>query len=193
MRPLIYIFILAAILINGCDIFETRQPENPDRTKSNYITPSEPQYLIQNFINSFSDKNANNYLKSFATKPLVNREFSFTPSANGLSVYHGIWEEWTAADEFSYFNNLITKVPDELPITLTLSDERYTYGDSTIYTAEYSLRVPQINNEDLIYEGNLILYMKQNNQSEWIIYFWQDIAHNETIKSWSELKGENYL
>jgi len=51
--------ILIIVLINSCDIFETRDAQLPDEIRSNYTTPSERIILIQNLINSFSDKNTN--------------------------------------------------------------------------------------------------------------------------------------
>lgn len=194
MRSIFYILIAFLLFAFGCDVFETRNPEEPSQTKSNYNIPSEPQILIQNIINSFSDKNADNYKKSFALgPPLSDKTFYFSPSSFAVSRFPGKWTDWSADDEYEYFVNLVTNVPDEFPVSLFFSKEIYSpQGDSVIYTAEYSLSVPKSNNEPDIYEGNIKFSMITNNQSVWVIYFWEDIA-KEGFESWSELKGENHL
>jgi hypothetical protein len=192
MKIKLSIILLLALLIWGCDIFETRDPEQPDRSRSNYETPSEPQILIQNLKNSFSDKNADNYRKNFASgPPLVNKTFFFLPTSEALSSNSSLWASWNVESEFLYFKNLITRTPEELPITLSLFSENYSpFGDSTIYTAEYSINVPNLSGTSDIYKGNLKFSMITDNQAAWVIYYWEDIS-NEI--SWSDLKIENNI
>jgi len=192
MKILVKIFFLSALLIYGCDIFETRGPEQPDRSRSNYETPSEPQIVIQNLKNSFSDKNADNYKRNFASgPPLVNRTFFFLPTSEALSSNSNLWANWTVNDEFLYFKNLTTRTPEELPITLSLFSENYSpLGDSTIYTAEYSINVPNLSGAPNIYEGSLKFSLITDNQSAWVIYYWEDISNDS---SWSDLKVEYNL
>jgi hypothetical protein len=184
-----YIYlILIAGLITGCDIFETRDAELPDETRSNYTTPSERTILIQNLINSFSDKNTNNYTKTFSDPNLTDKLFFFNPSSTALRFQ--IWENWNISDEIQYFNNLINDVPESLPVSLSFSNENYgsVIADSASYTAEYSLIVPQLNIESLVFEGNLKFTMFRDAGGVWSVYFWEDNAI-ETSISWSELKG----
>ncbi|MGB5288080.1 MAG: hypothetical protein WBQ32_08565 [Ignavibacteriaceae bacterium] len=183
-------FILIIILV-GCDIFEVRNPENPTDTKSGYRVPVEPKDVIQNIINSFRDRNANDYEKNFAGgPPLVSREFLFVPSGNVLSSFPA---DWALEQEFQYFNNLVSRTPQDIPITLTFSNEFYDVrGDSTIYSTEYSISVPLLNSEPELYGGSLKFTMVTDINSAWVIYFWEDIA-KAGAKSWSELKIEFYL
>lgn len=192
MKIKLSILFLSAILIWGCDIFETRDPEQPDRSRSNYETPSEPQILIQNLKNSFSDKNADNYRKNFASgPPLVNKTFFFLPTSEALSSNSNLWASWNVESEFLYFKNLTTRTPEELPITLSLFSENYSpFGDSTIYTAEYSINVPNLSGTSDIYRGNLKFSMITDNQAAWVIYYWEDISNDS---SWSDLKIENNI
>jgi hypothetical protein len=191
MRILLNILLLSVLLAWGCDIFETRDPEQPDRSRSNYETPSEPQIVIQNLKNSFTDKNADNYRKNFASGPLVDRDFFFLPTSEALSSNSNLWAGWTVENEFLYFKNLITRTPEELPITLTLSSENYSpFGDSTIYTAEYSINVPNLSGAPDIYKGNLKFSMITDNLAAWVIYYWEDISNDI---SWSDLKIDNSL
>jgi len=90
-------------------------------------------------------------------------------------------------------NNLKIKIPDELPITLTLSNSSQSvHGDSITYVASYSLNVPL--NETTIpsnYQGELIFELVRDSRFVWSIYFWRDIKRSDS-PSWSELKGRFY-
>ena len=190
IRVLKIISIIMIIILQSCDLFESREPESPDQTKSSYRVPVEPSDVIANLINSFRDKNANDYKKNFSTgAPLVNKIFYFVPSSNVLNIFP---PDWTVAQEFQYFNNLVIDAPDALPIQLSFSDENYeVQADSSIYSAKYFITVPVQNAVPKIYEGNVRFLMTTDINSAWVIYYWEDIAQQGS--TWSELKLEFYL
>lgn len=175
----------------ACDLFQVRDPEAPTETKSSYRVPVEPKDVIQNLINAFNDKNPNDYKKNFSTGlPLVNRDFFFVPSGNVLSSFP---TEWNVEAEFQYFNNVVTRTSQDVPITLTFADEVYDIqADSAICSAKYSINVPVLNSDPKVYKGSLKFTMTTDRNTAWIIYFWEDIAEQGS-KSWSELKIEFYL
>jgi len=187
---LIYYFSFF-ILLQACDIFESREPENPNETKSSYRVPVEPTDVIENLKNSFKDKNSNDYKKNFSSgSPLVDRNFYFIPSSNVQSIFP---TDWTIAQEFQYFNNLVIRVPQSIPMALSFSDEQYDLqADSAVYSAKYLISVPVQNSAPLNYEGNLRFLMTTDINAAWVIYYWEDIA-TQTSKNWSELKIEFYL
>jgi len=176
------------IVFQACEIFESRDPQSPDESKSSYRVPVEPTDVIENLKNSFKDKNSNDYKKNFSSgSPLVDRNFYFIPSSNDLNINP---TDWTVAQEFQYFNNLVIKVPQDNPMTLTFSDEQYDLqADSAIYAAKYLISVPVQNSVPIIYEGNLRFIMTTDINAAWVIYFWEDIA-NQGLLSWSNLKSE---
>jgi hypothetical protein len=185
----ILIVILIFILF-GCDIFEVRNPESPTDPKSGYSVPVEPRDVIQNIITAFNERNANDYRKNFAEgPPIMNRVFLFNPSGNVVSSFP---PNWTIDEEFQYFNNLVTRTPQDIPINLSfVGGQIDIQADSAIYSAEYSISVPIQNSEPQIYGGSLKFTMINENTT-WVIYFWEDIA-KVGAKSWSELKIEFYL
>lgn len=192
MNTVCRIFIVILILaFSGCDLFNAREPEDPTETKSSYRVPVEPKDVIQNLINSFSDKNSNDYKKNFSTGlPLVTRDFFYVPSGNVTSIFPS---DWYVDDEFQYFNNLLSRSPESIPVTLSFSEEVYDIrADSSLYTAKYSISVPVQNSVPKIYQGSLKFTMTRDINSAWIIYYWEDIAV-QNAKSWSELKIEFYL
>jgi hypothetical protein len=187
LLPILCLFVLAS-----CDIFETRNAETPEDTRSNYTSPLIREDLISNLINSFSDKNAENYKKSFAVAPeLTTFEFKFTPSGQALNQYQ-IWEDWSVDDEFRYFANLVNSTPSQFPITLSLSNELFSpSNEGFIYTADYFISVPQLNADPKTYSGNLKFNLTTNINNFWVIYSWEDIAVSGSL-SWSDLKGSAY-
>ena len=181
---------IVLISISACDLFQVREPQDPTETKSSYRVPVEPKDVIQNLTNAFQEKNPNDYKKNFSTgMPLTNRDFFYVPSGNVL----GFPSDWPVDAEFQYFNNLITRTPQDIPITLSFADEVYDVrADSAIYSAKYFISVPVLNSEPKVFEGSLKFTMTTDINAAWVIYFWEDIAIQNS-KSWSELKIEFYL
>ena len=181
-------FFSSLMILQACDIFESRDPQSPDEPKSSYTVPVEPTDVIENLKNSFKDKNSNYYKKNFSSGlPLVDRNFYFIPSSNDLNI---IPADWTTSQEFQYFNNLVIQAPQDFPISLTLTDEQYDLqADSAIYAAKYFISVPVLNSVPVNYEGNLRFIMVTDRNAAWVIYFWEDIA-SQGLKSWSNLKSE---
>ena len=187
-----FITISVLLSLTACDIFNTRDAEDPEESRSNYTIPSEPEILIQNLINSFSDKDADNYVKSFTDPAFSNKVFFFLPTSSALQTWSNLWIDWNVDAEFQYFQNLITAAPEDLPVTLGFTNEIYSpLGDSLNYTAEYFISVPQLNVEPLNYSGNIKFGMVRDMRDTWAIYFWQDNAISES-QSWSDLKGTSY-
>jgi hypothetical protein len=179
------------LIVQSCDLFQSREPENPSETKSSYRVPVEPTDVIENLKNSFKDKNSYDYKKNFSSgSPLVDRDFYFIPSSNVATSFPA---DWNISQEFQYFNNMVIRVPNEIPIQLSFTNEEYDLqADSAIYAAEYSISVPVQNAAPVLYEGNLRFIMVTDRNSAWVIYYWSDIA-KQGFKSWSELKIEFYL
>ena len=191
MKNLVIILLLFSAV--SCDIFETRDAEPPDQSRSNYQPATSPEILIQNLIDSFADKDVVNYQNTFVTGLSV-EVFTFIPSSTALSRFQNLWPTWNIDAEVQYFNNMKTSVPDELPVLLSglsLSPESFSiFGDSLKYNSEYFISVPQRNSETLIFQGNLELSMI-NVSTVWLVYFWKDNAIEDN-PSWSDLKGSVY-
>lgn len=192
MKKKFLIIFLSTIAIS-CDLFTTRDAEEPNQNRSNFVTPSSASLVIQNLKNSLSDKNVQNYLSCFVDTLFTDKEYSFSASSEALSLYQ--MHDWGVQQENGYFNAVITKVPKDFPISLTLTDTVYSSlgGDSLIYSASYFLNVPFQSGDPypLNYSGNLEFRMLRDERSIWAIYFWKD-TKSQTLPSWSELKGSFY-
>lgn len=187
----LFISISIVIILAGCDIFETRDAEKPNQSRSNYETATLPEILIQNLKNSFADKDAVNYQNCFVSG-FSDKEFQFIPSSTALSVYQNLWTTWNVDDEMQYFNALKSRVPEGVPITVTLSEQPesfVSFGDSVKYTSAYSINIPD--QDPSVYEGNAEFSLIRDSRSVWVIYLWKDNAIGDS-PSWSDLKGSVY-
>ncbi|HAB53789.1 MAG: hypothetical protein A2315_04395 [Ignavibacteria bacterium RIFOXYB2_FULL_35_12] len=187
------IFIITSIFISSCDLFTTRDAQPPEKPRSDYQTAFTPEILISNFINSLRDKDTENYLSCLSDPAFTDKIFAFLPSSEALAQFPALGNNWNKSNESQYMNNLKVKIPDELPITLILSNSSSSvHGDSITFVASYSLNVPL--NETTIptnYQGELIFELVRDSRFVWSIYFWQDIKRIDS-PSWSELKGRFY-
>ncbi|MEO8399746.1 MAG: hypothetical protein ABI550_08045, partial [Ignavibacteriaceae bacterium] len=181
------------LFIYGCDLFGTRSAEEPDLPRSNFEPAVTTDILIQNLINSFSDKSVENYLACFSDSSFTDKTFLFSPSGGAVSQFPSLSDNWGRKNEEQYFNNLKTKVTENSSMVLELFNVKTSpQFDSLIYTASYSLTVP-LTDESIPehYEGDLKFSMIRDARSVWVIYFWQDTKSSDT-PSWSELKGRFY-
>lgn len=177
----------------GCDLFNTRDAEQPEKPRSNFQAAVTPDILISNLINSLKDKDIENYLACLSDPSFTNKIFTFSPSSEALSQFPALGDNWGRANESQYLRNLRAKIPDALPVTLIISNtSSSSHGDSLTISASYSLNVPL---NDLTiptnYQGELIFELVRDSRSIWSIYFWRDIKRPES-PSWSELKGRFY-
>jgi hypothetical protein len=188
-----FLTILVIIIgLNGCDLFQVRDAEQPEQPRDNYQLATTPQILINNLISSLADKSVENYLACFADSSFSNKRFTFFPSAGAVSQYP-FFNEWSLQQEMQYFNRMKTSIRTDYPITLTINNvSQSSYGDSLIYTAAYSLNVPHDDvGMSANYQGDLRFSMSVDSRLVWTIYFWQDTKGGNS-PSWSELKGRYY-
>lgn len=190
----IFLLIIIFSMINGCDLFTTRTAQPPNQPRSNYQQAVTPDILIQNLVNSLSDKNVENYLTCFSNPSYTQKTFLFSPSSSSLSQFPALGDSWGVKNEEQYFNNMISLVPSSMQIVLTISNPSMNpQGDSVFYTASYFLNVPASDqNFPQNYQGDLRFSMARDSRSLWVIYFWQDSKNNSSLPSWSDLKGRTY-
>ena len=176
----------------GCELFTTRDPQLPDQGRSNFQIATEPEIVIENLKNSFSDKNVQNYVACLIDSSFSSRRFLFQPSGEVISQYQFLADGWDVSDEQRYFSSVIASVNTDFPITLTFSNESYSRtGDSVVYSASYFINLPVNEPQSANYQGNLRFNLVNDSRSIWAIYYWQDIKLPD-FQSWSELKGKYY-
>jgi hypothetical protein len=191
MKYFVVIFCLS--LLGGCDLFQTRDAQQPNQSRSNYQVATSSDIVIQNLINSMMEINLQNYLACFSDTSFSGKPFLFIPSSGAASLYPSFASPWDKKNESSYFTNLIVRIPSGLQVTLVITNPNSSQvGDSLIYSASYTLNVPFIDSSiPSLYEGDLKFSMVRDSRLVWSIYLWQDIKSTQ-YPSWSELKGRLY-
>jgi len=190
MRCFIVIFFL--ILLGGCDLFQTRDAQQPNQSRSNYQVATSSDIVIQNLINSMKENNLQNYLACFSDTSFSGKPFLFIPSSGAASLYPSFASPWDKKNESYYFTTLIGRpIGDTIRLVITNPNSSQV-GDSLIYSASYTLSVPFIDASiPSLYEGDLKFSMILDSRLVWSIYLWQDIKSTQ-YPSWSELKGRLY-
>ncbi len=184
-------YIVLLILLFGCDILSTRDPESPDAARTSLLPATTPQILFSNLRTSLEQKVTENYLSCFADTNLVKSEFTFTPAVSAANRY-SILKEWNKDCERRYFNNLKNLIDDNQTIDLTFYNEYSNIqSDYAIYQYDYTISVKLSSGAQEIYKGNAQYTVKVDKNNTWVITDWVDIG-TENSQSWSELKGRYY-
>lgn len=177
----------------ACNIFETREPEPPSQSSSNFVPATEPSLVFPNMTNAFRDLNSVNYLKCFADSSTAGRGFSFEPTPQAKIKYGGLFLTWSRQSEQQYFENLRSKIPSDA--SATLSFETLTVqslqSDSAQYEATYRLSVPHsVANVPKEARGKAQFFLLADRSRNWIIWRWLDLPTGTSSFTWSDLKGE---
>jgi hypothetical protein len=193
------IYILMIVSVTGCDLFSTRDPEIPDTGKSNYLPPTEPSIVIQNFEYSIKEKNLENYLKCFVNSNSDTKKiYAFYPTPDAVSSFGSLFENWTVENERRVFNSIISQLSEgSYPVLYWQNKQPMNENsDSAIFVADYYLKF-DFNDTNLPGEfaGKITLTMIPQDNGLWLIKSWYDYNATkiDSIKNtWSLLKAKLY-
>lgn len=185
--------------ITGCDLFSTRDPEKPDIGSSNYLPPTEPLIVIQNFEYSIKEKNMENFLKCFInTGSNPKQNYAFYPSPDAVSSFGSLFENWNVESERRVFNSILSQLSEgSYPILYWQNIQPMNESsDSAIYVADYYLKF-DFNDASIPREfaGKITLTMIPQNNGLWQIKSWYDYNATkiDSVKNtWSLLKAKLY-
>lgn len=183
------LIILFIFFLSGCDIFDTRDSEEPSSTRSNFEIASTPEILFRNLRNSFSDKVVENYIACFVDPSFSDREFRFEPAVEVASQFNS----WNLDSEENYFKNLISIVDDNSPIYLTLVEtDSKLEGETADYFFDYEIIVDSEDKRIVgNFKGRAHFEINLDSRQQWVINTWHDYQSEEDV-TWSELKGRFY-
>ena len=187
--------IACALLISvqqACNIFDTRDPELPTQSSSNYVPATEPSLVFSNMANAFRDLNSVNYLKSFADSASAGRGFSFEPTQQAKVKYGGVFLTWGRQTEQQYFENMRSKIPTGSSATLSFESlsVQSLQSDSAQYEATYKLTVPHtVATLPKEASGKAQFLLVADRSRSWVIWRWVDLTTTAGTFSWSDLKG----
>ena len=185
MRTNIVIIFLLLIAVSGCDIFQTRSPEEPNANGNSYTPATTPDILFANFKNSFSEKVVENYIATLVDNATLKKEYVFVPAAGALTKFPGL-SDWTINSERLYFTNLVS-LSGNNPILVQLQNESGSVqGDSAVYSYDYIVTLPFTEDK---FEGSARFTIFLDNRNLWFITKWEDFE-KAGFQSWSEIKGK---
>lgn len=176
-----------AILLGGCGIFETRDPEPPETVRSTYLTPTSPDIVIDNLTFSIAEKNSENYSKNISEM-----SFQYIPDSKSQLLYEHIFSSWNKQSEKFYMDNLIGATTPSSSSVLFLDNKRFTQinSDSALFQADYIFvfqhsraGVPKSS------RGNVNITLAADNDDLFYIRKWEDFRQNDTDFTWSEFKA----
>lgn len=186
-------WIYIVVCVGACDIFQTRDPEPPSQSSSNFLPPTEPPIVFTNMISAFRDLNSVNYLRSFSDTASSGRNFQFEPNPQSRLRYGGVFLNWTRQSEQQYFENMNSRLPSgTAPILVFESlSAQSIQSDSAQYEATYRLTVPH-SQPSIPTEarGRAQFFLLADKSRSWSIWRWVDIQINQNTFSWSDFKGE---
>lgn len=172
----------------ACGLFEPRVPEEPDQGGFDFVPATVPSLVISNLKSSISQKNIDNYMRSFSDQAVTGRPFLFIPSVEASSVYPNV-REWTFMNEREYFQNLVAKADGFSSLTLTARDSVIGATEAS-YNFDYVLLFQHTDAATFstTATGNLQFVLAPDQSNVWTIFSWNDFSTSSDI-SWSAFKG----
>lgn len=184
--------LILLLLVSSCDIFTTRNPEEPNKPSSNYLAATSPEILFQNFKSSLEEKIVENYISCFVDTSFLKKKFNFIPAVGSVAQYP-IFNNWSINEEKQYFNNLKAILSQGKNIELIYENTLVNLlgNDSAVYYIDYNLSINS-NNKLIggVYKGTAQFKIFVDSRKQWVIVEWQDIK-KENYLCWSDLKGKS--
>lgn len=187
--------VILGFMFSACGLLEPRSPELPTNTVQ-YDPAFDHQTVIVNLKKSIQFKDPAGYIRCMTDSLEGNAQiFVFEPSIEVLSRYSGVFQQWSLNQERAYFQNVLSKIPKDVPTELALFNVMYdgVTPDSVIMQAEYTLSLPHtVSSISKEAAGSLRFVLKRQKNGLWAIQRWTDfVRNNNTIgESWSYVKAQ---
>jgi hypothetical protein len=183
--------LTAGLLLSGCNLFEPRDPEEPDTSRLDFVPPTEPSIVIDNLQNAIDQKSVANYTACFPDAGTGGQAFVFVPSAEASAQYGSALSSWGAAQEQAYFQNLIARSASNAFANLQLAQKsQLVTADSVVYSYDYVFTFEHSETGfPKTARGNLQFALAPDAGNRWSIYRWIDFKTGDDI-TWSMFKGK---
>ena len=181
-------YIILVIFYQGCGIFETRDPQEPETIRSTFYPPTSADLVLDNLSYAIIEKNSDNYYKCLSLST-----FRYVPDSRSQQQWELIFSNWSVQSEKNYFDNLIARQEGgNSSAVLFLDNERLTQysSDSAHYQADY-IFVFQHNQGNIpkSSKGRMSLTLATESDALYYIRRWEDFRQNDTDFTWSEFKA----
>ena len=184
MRIYIIAALMAGSMMLNCDMFGTREPENPTGTSSLWIPPANPAGVLANIAEAFQVRDGILYMRSFARPGYSDSTFSFRPDYTSASYDSTIFSGWGYDSEQSFILMLFS--PPFLPADSACSIEFIAESEPPgeflpLYREQYILTIHHTNsNLPAEFSGNANIQFDRNHNGDWVIISWTDETSGES-------------
>ncbi len=169
-----------------CGLFDTREAQMPENTRSTFEPPLTADAVSRNLVNALIEKNSVNYIKC------LRQDLRYTPDSKSQQIYGEIFRNWNINSEKFYFDNLIAQTNINASSNLFLSNTVINpiTTDSSILTSDYIVVFQHnLTNIPKSALGKIILSLNADENNFYSISRWDDFRKNDTDFTWSELKA----
>jgi hypothetical protein len=189
-KSLAIIISALSLLFVSCNLFKTRDPENPVNNSSTLPTATDAEILMENFSQALSQNNVTEYKNLFTDQAIDDRRFSFIPSQSAAVRYASVFAAWDRESEYNYFNKAVSEIGTSSLQVSMIPSSIVKYADSALWIVDYTLFVPHKRSSVTTqFIGKSEFHMASNKNGIWRIYQWTDYE-TKRDSSWSELKGQ---
>ncbi len=171
--------------------FVTRQPEEPTENSSTFINPTTPDIVFINLQIAATQRNTENYIRSFVDSTRSERRFEFIPDQNIAAIQPGTFLNWNLENERQYLGQAFQATPVDSTIQLSFEERERSENVSTAtitqdYRFTFAHSAPE-NPAEI--QGQAIFFLERNETGDWAIYRWDDFKTIDDATSWTELKA----
>lgn len=176
------VYGLLLLLIAGCNLFTTRDPEPPESGSNIINLPRTPQDVLDNLTAAMNNRDDVFYMASFSSD-----SFRFEPDA--VTLARESWmATWGYEQERQHISGLINTGTQPGAVALavlltTLSVDEPV--DSTTIRVHYDITADVSPNR---FSGTADFVLRMGSAGYWQIYRWRDFRTDEQ-STWSDLKS----
>ncbi len=172
--------------------FVTRDPEQPTDNSSTFINPTTPDGVFANLQIAASQRNTENFIRSFVDSTRSERRFEFVPDQNIAATHPGTFLNWSLENERQYLVQAFQATPEDSTIQLNFAEMEGSRTEdvaTATITQDYRLSFAHSSTDyPSEIQGQAIFYLERNETGDWAIYRWEDYKTIEEAISWTELK-----
>ena len=194
MRICVSIFLLTILIFQGCDLFSTRTPEEPEGG-SDFVWrfPTNPDVVVENLEVAVGRRSSDDYMRSFITPEPGGLRFRFIADPDAQANNPVLFNEWDLNSERNHVQSLFA--PSSLPLdsliqlVITPTHSTPALGDSAELSAGYDFVIGHtLANAPRSMRGQLEFGMRRGNDGGWYIHRWRDMRIADH-HCWSDLKA----
>ena len=190
-RRLSLFSVIVLLLLLGCDLFRTREPETPETRQSTWVIPLDADQVLVNLQAAVYEHHLENFMQCLVDPAYSERPYVFEPDPETASAYPGRFSGWSRESENRVMQQAFSLVGEGGTASLRLTPEAQESPtpELTVWTGQYTLELDHAT-EGLptVFQGHVIWSLAPDSRGYWSIFQWTDHAASGEA-GWSVLKA----